>query len=349
MKNDAPGKTPEHPQDFPGAPDSAPKADDIQPAAPDGGSTISAPPPSSLEGGRTLLSRSRLLGRVSAVIFLIAAFCVLDGLQTLVRHEFNSIDLIPGETILVSGMMPADARSHEDLVVEIEGDPGLAFTPLEVYKGFWMGGLMWRAELSASPSIRPGTAVVTVVDIVKPEVGKDDSYDDRDRSLLFGGRQNPALVHTVTVYATEAERRQADDSLVRRATGVQPFAVAAACALLGIAFGFANLRVFSRAERELAPHGFFVIHGVKDMSLAEKHALPGEKVLATSGYRASFTRAGQRFAADEPVALFDRAWNRRAQGRILDEDKLKGYALFPANGERPRYGWIVARDAADGS
>lgn len=306
-----------------------------------------APGAASLDRAKFLLARSRLLGRVSAFIFLLAAFAVLDGLQTLVRHEFNSIDLVPGESVLVSGMMPAGAKSHEDLVVEIDGDPGLTFTPLETYKGFWMGGHMWRAELKAAPDMRPGAATVTVVDVIKPDIAEGQSYDDRDRAILFGGKQNPALVHGITVWASESQRRAADDSLFRRFTGIQPFVLAGLCVFLALVAGLGNWLVFCRAESALAEHGVFVIHGVKDMAVAVKQALPGQRILATSGLRVAFSRLGKTFDIGEDMLLMNREWQAQAEGRILDVERLKAHALFPEDGVRPRYGWLVARKGGE--
>lgn len=300
-------------------------------------------PAVSLAQGKALLARSRFLGRVSAFIFLLAVLAVFDALQTLVRHEFNSIDLVAGETVMVSGMMPADAKTIEDIVIEVEGDTGLEFEPLETYKGFWMGGFMWRANLAAPAGAVPGKSYITIVDIIKPEAEEGDSKDERDRSLLFGGQQNPALVYAVSVWPSDAERRASDNSLFRRYTGLPAFGVAAVAVFLAVAVGIANWRTFSRAEETLAANGVFYIHGVKDLAVAVKQALPGQKVLATSGYKAIFARAGQSFQVGDPVLLLDRDWKEQARGAILNIERFKAEARFSEDGARPRYGWLVQR------
>lgn len=302
-----------------------------------------APAAPSLAQGKALLARSRILGRVSAFIFLLAVLGVFDALQTLVRHEFNSIDLVAGETVLVSGMMPADAKTVSDMIVEIEGDPELAFEPQETYKGFWMGGFMWRANLTAPAGTSPGKSYITIVDIIKPEADASDSKDDRDRSLLYGGRQNPALVYAVSVWPSEAERRASDNSLFRRYTGLPAFGVAAFSVLLAVLFGLANWLTFSRAESALAANGVFYVHGVKDLAIAAKQALPGQKVLSRSGYKAIFSRAGQPFSVGDPVILLDRDWKEQARGTILDIERFQAHARFSEDSVRPRYGWLVQR------
>ena len=313
-----------------------------QGAQPGGPQAPAASGPPSLEAAKALLARSRFFGRMSAVIFLLAALAVVDALQTLVRHEFNAIDLVPGETQIVSGMLPAGSKSHEELEISVEGEPGVSFIPVETYKGFWMGGHMWRAELSASPAVRPGTVVITVKDIIQPlgDKSKAKNLDERDRAVLYGGQQNPALVFSVTLWPSERERRAGDSSLFRRFTGFPAFGVAVVAVLLAIAAGFANWRVFVRAEAALGANDVFFIHGLKEIPISEAGAQ------ALSGYKAAFARAGKNFARGEAMLLLDRDWNEQGRGRIVDTDAIKGYALFPHGGIRPRYGWLIMRAAA---
>ena len=99
-----------------------------------------APPNASLAAAKAQLDVSRLLGRVSAWIFLLASIAVLDALQSLVRHEFNSIDLVPGETVQLSGMMPSGAASHTDLDVRIEASPASGLSPWKRSRASGWGG-----------------------------------------------------------------------------------------------------------------------------------------------------------------------------------------------------------------
>ncbi|MDL2316207.1 hypothetical protein LJC59_03910 [Desulfovibrio sp. OttesenSCG-928-A18] len=295
----------------------------------------------SLAQSKALLARSRLLGRVSAVIFFIAALAVVDALQTLMRHEFNRIELIPGESVLVSGMLPSEVKSHEQIEFTIAGDECLRFVPRETYKGFWMGGHMWRAELSAGSDCPEGRSTITVVDIVQPPAqdGEKQNFDDRDRSILFGGQQNPALVFGVTVWADDAARRNADTSIFRRYTGFPAFGVAAFCVILAIIAGIANWLIFSRAEKALALHDMFFVHGIKELKGDERTG-PGP---APVGYRASFARVGRPFVFGDPIVLYDSHGREAARGNIMEVDRFKAHALFPRDGIRPAYGWLAGR------
>lgn len=296
-----------------------------------------------LSGARALLRRSRLFGRVSALFFLLAALAVVDGLQTLMRHEFNTLDLVPGESVLLSGMLPADAKSHDDLVFTLEGASEPVFEPLETYKGFWMGGHMWRARLEIPASAVPGNIVLTVRDIIKEDVDGGAFDDERDRSILYGGQQNPALIFGIAVWESAAARQAADISLIRRWTGFPAFGLAAGALFFALACGIANWAVFRRAEAALAGHGVFFIHGIKELTPES-----GAPATALSGYKAFFAHAGSTLEPGTSITLMDRDWHEKSRGYLLEADAHKGYALFPGKGERPQYGWLAAaaRDRA---
>lgn len=300
--------------------------------------TDSAPPPgvSELESGRKKLAFARLLGKISACVFLIAVLAVIDGLQTLMRQEFNAVSLCPGESATISGMMPLDTASHTDLAVELDNLSGLVFRPIESFKGFWMGGRMWRASLTASASASPGKGTLTVVDMVPlKKVGQTTVPEEKgvpqpapanaSSATVMG--QNPALVYSVTVWPSAAERDAAVFSFLSRHTGQPPFVVAGAATALALLLGLGNFLLFSRAEKRLAHQGVYFIHGIKKKD---------------DGLHASFAHAGQdAFMPGDPVLLYDANWREHGQGAIADKDPVKGFALF-APETPPRYGWLVA-------
>ena len=308
--------------------------------------------PVSLAESKALLARSRLFGKISAIIFILAALAVFDALQNLIRHEFNSINAVPGERILVSGMLPAKASSYKDIEVLLEGDPGVSFAPFESYKGFWMGGQMWRGELIIAPDAGgehsgitmgasrnerenlPGRAVLTIVDYLP--LKKDASAPENTEEEF--GPQNPALVYSVLIWPTEEARQAAAISLFRRYTGFPPFGVAVGAVLFAILVGVANWWTFGRAERGLAGHDVFFIHGIKDLGLATRK----DKV-KESGFKTAFARAGRPFALGDEVALLDRDWREQSRGEIVEVTNIKAFALFPQDGVNPQYGWLVTR------
>jgi hypothetical protein len=114
----------------------------------------------------TALRSARRVGAASACFFLLAALLILDGLQALMRADFNRIDLPLGGQVRIAGAMPLQAKDYTEIVADIEGIDGLSFTPLTSFKGFWLGAPMWRAVLDAKAATGPGRAVLTIVDLV---------------------------------------------------------------------------------------------------------------------------------------------------------------------------------------
>jgi hypothetical protein len=210
----------------------------------------------------------------------------------------------------------------------MEGDPCLRFTPLETYKGFWMGGQMWRAALDADASCTAGRGVVTVVDILP--------FEDKGKTA-FAGKQNPALIFAVNIFADQATRQAADNSIIRRYTGLPAFGIAAAAIICALLAGLGNWLVFSTAEKLLAENGVFFIHGLKVLENTPKSPSP------LVGYKVAFAHAGKKFYRNEPVVLYDDHWQAQGRGEVIEVTKIKGFALFPKNGVQPRYGWLLAR------
>ena len=305
--------------------------------APSRADSVSLPSSPDMEEGKIYLVRSRILGKLSACIFLIAALAVVDGLQTLMRQDFNSVSLIPGETTIMSGMMPQNATGTGDLVVETEGLTGLRFNAVDAFKGFWMGGNMWRAELTADATASPGKGTLTVVDMVPMKKVGSTAVRDEDSprkpappeeaapAPVMG--QNPALVYAVTVWASAAEREAAEISFLRRFTGQPPFAVAGVAAVFALLAGICNFVFFAKAESRLARQGVFIIHGVKKQA---------------DGPHASFAHAGQDgFEPGERMLLYDTQWREQGEGVIASKDRIKGFVRFSPE-RPPRYGWLVA-------
>ena len=199
---------------------------------------------------------------------------------------------------------------------------------------------MWRAELVADLDMQPGNAVITVKEIIPLPAAKGEtqSLDARDRSILFGGRQNPALVYGITIWSSAAERRANDNSLFRRHTGFPAFGVTVVAIFLAVGVGMINWRVFGRAETALAEHGVFFIHGIKEQPI------PDAGARALSGYKTAFARADRSFTKDETVILLDRAWKEQSRGRVTEMDTVKAYAMFPQGGVKPQYGWLVRKE-----
>ena len=273
---------------------------------------------SSLRHAFSALRKARLIGYASACFCLLASLLVLDGLQALMREDFNHLDIIAGERVPVSGAMPLDARDHTQILWDIDGNPGLRFMAEASFKGFWMGALMWRGELAADSAARPGAARLTIHDMVPAKSATNST-------MMV---QNPAQVYSITVWPTEAAFQAARFSLVRRLTGFSAFVFAALSVIGGIACGAVHAVTFHKARQSLAAEGLFCIHA------AQRNA---------TGLRAVFSPEGREddLHVGQAAALFDNKGNEAGQGVISECGPQKCSVLFPEGVRTPPYGWFL--------
>jgi hypothetical protein len=273
----------------------------------------------SLSRAFAALRKAELSGRASACFFLLTVLFIVDGLQALMRNDFNQIDLPLGERVLLSGAMPMDLKQHADIVVTIEGIEGLSFTPLTDFKGLWFGAHMWRGVLDAGKATEPGRAVLTIVDMVPAKSTTGNA------TIMV---QNPNQIFTVTVWPSTEAMRAADFALTRRLTGQPPFLLAPLGLLCAIGIGVWHYFLSATAHRALALEGIFPIYGRKKTE---------------EGYLAFFSPGGGRdFQAQQLVSLLTPSGIEQQKGMLHECTPKKHSALFsPDEATAPRFGWLV--------
>ena len=173
---------------------------------------------------------------VSGLLLAVALLGLFDGLLAEMRGGSNRLELLPGESVTISG--PAALRNPiaSDLVARFS-PPGapLRFTLEGFFTGYWFGNGMWRGEVTAEPGAAPG------------------SYGLR---VSFRGAPGQApQVYTLDIREDAAARRAASLSFLRRWLDVNPFLLAAVCGLAGIALGIATYAFGRRHVRLLAAMG----------------------------------------------------------------------------------------------
>ena len=92
----------------------------------------------------------------ASCLFLMLA-CLVDGSQAGGRKDPTVSELLPGQSLKISGPMPRDAEKLEQLLLASDA-PELGLRLEETYSGFWMGGQLWRmsSSLSFLYSVEPG-------------------------------------------------------------------------------------------------------------------------------------------------------------------------------------------------
>jgi len=273
----------------------------------------------SLNRAFTALRRARLSGSVSACFFLLTCLLILDGLQALMRSDFNRIDLPLGGQTPISGAMPQQAKSRADIVAIIEGLDGIDFVPLTDFRGHWFGAHMWRATLDAGKATKPGRGELTIVDMVPAK------NTTTNATITV---QNPNQIYSITLWPSEDAMRAAHFSLIHRLTGLSAFIWAGVSFVCAIGIAAWHVLLNQRAHRALAAEGLFVIHGLRKTDA-------GCQAIFSPGDRKDL-QVGCSMLLLSPQGV-----ELGMQGVLNECSPHKHSALFSPDGAALRYGWLL--------
>ena len=184
-----------------------------------------------------------IASRCGGLCMAIIVLCVIDGLTSQLRQEFNTYDMLPGESMVVNGPMPVDTAEIKDMIIEGQRD-AVQLHPESTYKGFWMGGFMWKGEAIAAKDAAAGKYTVTVRGATEEE-------------------PHPALTFTFRVYADATGLRANAASYVTRYVGFHPYATAAWLLPLAILCGLTVFFLAKKMERDMAARGKAEIYMIK--------------------------------------------------------------------------------------
>lgn len=117
------------------------------------------------------INRIRMFaGRVAAVCCAVLILSALDGLVAQFREPPDEVRLIVGSSTRINGSAPETVKTTDDLETSSSSDR-LQIAMEGIYSGFWLGGRMWRGQISASDMIEAGEYKVSVR-VKKEPVGK---------------------------------------------------------------------------------------------------------------------------------------------------------------------------------
>ena len=183
-----------------------------------------------------------LAGWVGAAFFLLAFLALLDGLIGQFRDPANLIKLLPGLTTEIDGPLQEEVAGVRELTSFCDSDL-LTISFATVHKGYFLGGNLWRGQITASPRILPGEYHLTVAPrrSTSPEA---------------------TLGFRIMVYPDPLSLQRSSKSLIRFYTGMSPWGAAAAC-LPGLLLAFGALFFLAqRHDRLLARKGQAEIYRV---------------------------------------------------------------------------------------
>lgn len=164
----------------------------------------------------------RRSGRVALLLLLVCALSLVDGLVGKMQQGYNRTDGLPGGEYPVSGPVPVNAETVEDMVIEGgTDDRQVRLVPYEIYSGYWLGGRMWRGAIKVGANPVSGEYVLRV----------------RDKSEE---KQNPTLIFSVMVWPDEATMMANAPERLLRWFGIYPFSLTAIMAPFALLAGLGN-------------------------------------------------------------------------------------------------------------
>jgi hypothetical protein len=186
--------------------------------------------------------RRNLAGWAGALFFLLAFLALLDGLIGQFREPANLIKLLPGLTVEIDGPLEEEVPGVQELTYFSDSD-FLTLSFATVHKGYFLGGNLWRGQISASPRILAGEYHLTVA-------------PRRSTSPVA------TLGFRIMVFPDPLSLQLSSMSLIRRYTGISPWGAAGLClpAIL-LAFG-AVFYLSTQLDQLLAQKGRAEIYRV---------------------------------------------------------------------------------------
>jgi hypothetical protein len=175
-------------------------------------------------------------GIIAMILLAGALLALADALVGGLKGGYGTIELVPDSRYQISGPMPARTEAIEDFIIDGQpADGSVRLVPEAVFSGYWLGGSMWRGNIIVAPFAPEGTFTLSI----------------KDR---FGEKQNPALVFSIRVWQNQTTLKEHSRSLLVKKTGHNPFKIAVALALCGLAMVAANFFLGRLWARHLQAH-----------------------------------------------------------------------------------------------
>lgn len=246
------------------------------------------------------------LGRIGAVFLLCAALSMVDGVQSLMRHGADVVELIPGQAESLSGGCPFKNPIASDLKATLPDKAPLRFELEGFFVGYVLGSGMWRGHIIADDTAQPGEWLLRVG---------------------FKGTGGKGMAYKVIVYADEQERQNAAPSYVRRFLGLNSFWLAGVLGVISLALGFVTFRFGRNALLLLRSMGYSEIDHLGLGKDGEQHCF----CLDFAGHRA--------LQVGELLDVFDQQGQPRGQVQVVTVEKR--CVELRRVGEAPETGLLV--------
>jgi len=261
-----------------------------------------------------LAARRRVAGFSGTAILCLVLALAVDGMIAGGRKDPKLLDMLPGQSLSLSDTMPRGAEKLGELALRAS-DPRIAPQFTEVYSGFWLGGTLWRADLTLPAEIPPGEYTVSTY------------YQN-------GTQSTPPQDIRIRVQPNAAAVQASALSLTTRTFGLSPYVLAAMLLPLALLPMFACYLLSRRIAQALAAGGMTEIY---------------RAIASPEGQRIFFTLAANpRLKPETRIEVLDERGQATIGQALVFAVKGDDVEAIMQEGVRIRPG-TLARVAADSS
>ncbi|OGR27532.1 MAG: hypothetical protein A2277_03100 [Desulfobacterales bacterium RIFOXYA12_FULL_46_15] len=198
-----------------------------------------------------LMIKRMTLGRLCLIASFIVMISVLDALTAACRKPANDLDIITGLSFRITGNVYGNVKSVLDIGV-VSDSPELTLDfDKDIFSGYFLGVDMWRAQLKAGSSLKPGKYHLKLIPPDLPDIKPGDRL-----------KLDALLSYTVNVYGDMNSLRQASLSFINRYTRVSPWFFAIGFFLIALWAGIWIFVISGKIDAEMAKQGFAEIYRV---------------------------------------------------------------------------------------
>ncbi|GAB6126334.1 hypothetical protein [Humidesulfovibrio idahonensis] len=182
-----------------------------------------------------LYARRKYAGLCGSVLLCLVLAFTVDGMIAGGRKDPNAFNLMPGQSLSLSDVMPRGAETLDGLSLRAN-DPNISLRLTETFSGFWLGGTLWRAQMELPAGMPLGDYTV-------------------DMYYQNGTLAAPRQKFDIHVLPDRAAIQAASLSVVMRALGISPYLLAALLLPLAVVPMAASFLLSRKITQALCQHG----------------------------------------------------------------------------------------------
>jgi hypothetical protein len=182
-------------------------------------------------------------GKIAAFFCILLSLSIIDALIAGFRQSANVLDLLPGTTIEINGILMGKVESAREITWAGNSNH-IMLTIDSIQKGHWFGDNMWQGHLTIDHDIRAGEYSLTVG--------------------IEGMKMQKPGKFLIKVYKDYAGYRQSFKSFIKRYLNISPWILAASFFPLVVPAFVYIFFLSGKIEQLMAKQGKAVVYRVKN-------------------------------------------------------------------------------------